>query len=323
MDSKNIAGPVKAAILIHALGKPLSEQLLQRLSNPEKERIQRHLSQIRTISPEVVAEVAREFTAIAQCYKSKQTSGSATAGINAKSDGDAAAKTNGLEAIQSLSAEQVFDLIKDEQPQTIAIILVHLKTSVASDVISMLPDEIKTEVAMRVVNLDKVTAAIVDEVNAVLKEILKTKQNSISNVTGGIDRLAEMLNQTDEISSELILNELEEADMEIAAQVKQRMFVFEDILLVDDRGVQKLLRKVETMELAIALKAASEEVREKIFKNMSERAGEMLQEEIEDMGPVRMKEVADAQQNITYIIQEMETKGELIIAGRRGDDIID
>jgi flagellar motor switch protein FliG len=201
--------------------------------------------------------------------------------------------------------------------------MVHLKTSVASDVIAKLPDEIKTEVAIRVVNLDKVTAAIVDEVNAVLKEILKTKQNSISTVTGGVGRLAEMLNQTDEISSELILNELEEADMEMAAQVKQHMFVFEDILLVDDRGVQKLLRKVETMELAIALKAASEEVKEKIFKNMSERAGEMLQEEIEGMGPVRMKEVTDAQQNITHIIQEMETKGELIIAGRRGDDIVD
>lgn len=323
MDSKNIAGPVKAAILIHALGKPLSERLLQRLSDPEKERIHRHLSQIRTIAPEVVAQVAREFAAIAQRYKSKPTSASATAGTDPKSGVDAAAETNGLEAIQSLSAEQVFDLIKDEQPQTIAIILVHLKTGVASDVIAKLPDEIKTEVAMRVVNLDKVTAAIVNEVNAVLKEILKTKQNSVSNVSGGIDRLAEMLNQTDEISSELILNELEEADMEVAAQVKQRMFVFEDILLVDDRGVQKLLRKVETMELAIALKAASEEVREKIFKNMSERAGEMLQEEIEDMGPVRMKEVTDAQQNITNIIQEMETKGELIIAGRRGDDIVD
>jgi flagellar motor switch protein FliG len=325
MDSKNIAGPVKAAILIHALGKPLSERLLQRLSDPEKKRIHSHLSQIRTISPEVVAQVAKEFAAIAQRYKSKQPSTAATAGAAADAipTADTAAETNGLEAIQSLNAEQVFDLIKNEQPQTIAIILVHLKTGVASDVIAKLPDEIKTEVAMRVVNLDKVTAAIVDEVNAVLIEILKTKQNSISNVTGGIDRLAEMLNQTDEISSELILNELEEADMEIAAQVKQRMFVFEDILLVDDRGVQKLLRKVETMELAIALKAASEEVREKIFKNMSERAGEMLQEEIEDMGPVRMKEVTDAQQNITNIIQEMETKGELIIAGRRGDDIVD
>ncbi len=324
MDSKGITGPVKAAILIHALGTPLANRLLQRLDEPEKERIQHHLSQIRTISPDVVTQVAREFAAIVQRYKSKQLTSSAGAGAIAEIAGaDTDAETSGLEALKSLSADQVFDLIKDEQPQTIAIILVHLKSSVASDVISKLPDEIKTEVAMRVVNLDKVTAAIVDEVNAVLKEILKTKKNSISTVTGGVDRLAEMLNQTDEISSELILNELEEADMEMAAQVKQHMFVFEDILLVDDRGVQKLLRKVETMELAIALKAASEEVREKIFKNMSERAGEMLQEEIEDMGPVRMKEVTDAQQNITNIIQEMETKGELIIAGRRGDDIVD
>ena len=313
MDSKDIAGPVKAAILIHALGKPMSDRLLRQLSASEKERIQDHLSQIQTISPQVVEQVAREFAAVVKRHKSKQ-------GPSVAADSNAAA--SGLAAINALGPEEIYDLIKDEQPQTIAIILVHLKTGTASDVISKLPDEIKTEVAMRVVNMDKVTAEIVDEVNTVLQDILKTKQNSVSNVSGGVDRLAEILNKTDEISSELILSELEEADMEMASQVKQRMFVFEDILLVDDRGVQKLLRKVETMELAIALKAASEEVKEKIFKNMSERAGEMLKEEIEDMGPVRMKEVTDSQQNITNIIQEMETKGELIIAGRRGDDIV-
>ena len=323
MDSKSIAGPVKAAILIHALGRPHAELLLRQLNDSEKERIQSHLSQLRTISPEVVAQVAAEFSAIIKNYRSKQGTSSQSDGHSKKNAADAESKASGLEALQSLNADDIYDLIKDEQPQTIAIILVHLQTSVASDVIAKLPDEIKTEVAMRVVNLDKVTAAIVDEVNSVLKDILKSKQNSVSNVTGGVDRLAEILNQTDEISSELILNELEEADMEVASQVKQRMFVFEDILLVDDRGVQKLLRKIETMELAIALKAASEEVKEKIFKNMSERAGEMLQEEIEDMGPVRMKEVTDSQQNITHIIQEMETKGELIIAGRRGDDIVE
>lgn len=323
MDPKRIAGPVKAAILIHALGRPLADILLQRLSASEKERINNHLSQIRTISPEVVEQVAEEFAVIAQRYKSKLSRSSSAEGVQAGIPaGDSNAEGSGLKAISTLSAEEIYDLIKDEQPQTIAIILVHLKTSVASDVIAKLPDEIKTEVAMRVVNLDKVTTAIVDEVNQILKDILKTKKNTISNVTGGVDRLAEILNQTDEMSSELILNEMEEADMEMAAQIKQRMFVFEDILLVDDRGVQKLLRKVETMELSIALKAASEEVKEKIFKNMSERAGEMLKEEIEDMGPVRMKEVDDAQQNITNIIQEMETKGELIIAGRRGEEII-
>jgi len=323
MDPKRIAGPVKAAILIHALGRPLADILLKRLSASEKEIINNHLSQIRTISPEVVEQVAKEFALIAQRYKSKQSRSAATKSVQAENDGNGLkAAGSGLKALSTLSAEEIYDLIRNEQPQTIAIILVHLNTRVASDVIAKLPDEIKTEVSMRIVNLDKVTAAIVDEVNEILKDILKTKRNTVSKVTGGVDRLAEILNQTDEISSELILNEMEETDMEMAAQIKQRMFVFEDIILVDDRGVQKLLRKIETMELAIALKAASEEVKEKIFKNMSERAGEMLREEIEDMGPVRMKEVEDSQQNITNIIQEMETKGELIIAGRRGDTII-
>jgi flagellar motor switch protein FliG len=203
-----------------------------------------------------------------------------------------------------------------------AIILIHLKTSAASDVLSMLPDEIKTEVALRISSLDKVISSMVEEVNHVFEEILKNKKGSVTNISGGVDRLAEILNNADEISSELILNEIEEADADLAAQIKQKMFVFEDLVLVDDRGFQKLLRKIETTELAIALKAASEEVKEKVFRNMSTRAADMLQEEMEDLGPVRMKEVSDSQQSITNIIQEMEAKGEVIISGRRGEEII-
>jgi flagellar motor switch protein FliG len=228
-----------------------------------------------------------------------------------------------LEAILSLDADEIYELIKDEHPQTIAIILIHLKTAVASDVVAKLPDEIKADVAVRVVTLERVNAEMIDEVNDAFNEILKNKKSSVVNISGGVDRLAEILNQTDEISSELILNEIEETDAEMAAQIKQKMFVFEDLVLVDDRGFQKLLRKVETVELAIALKAASEEVKEKVFRNMSERAGSMLQEEMEDLGPVRMKEVSDAQETITAIIQEMEAKGEIIISGRRGEEIID
>ena len=228
----------------------------------------------------------------------------------------------GLEAITSLSAEEISDLIKDEHPQTIAIILLHLKTPVASDVMANWPDDIKTDVSVRVITLEKVNADIVDEVNEVFKEILKNKKSSLANIRGGVDRLAEILNQTDEISSELILSEIEETDAEMAAQIKQKMFVFEDLVLVDDRGFQKLLRKIETVELATALKAAPDEVKDKVYRNMSERAGAMLQEEIEDLGPVRMTEVADAQQAITSIIQEMEAKGEVIISGRRGEEII-
>ena len=286
-----------------------------------------HLDKMGTISTQVIEYVAREFTAnaalktraaqLAAPVKANQT----PKGLQGKED--PSEETQGLEAILSLDADEIYDLIKDEHPQTIAIILIHLKTAVASDVMAQLPDEIKADVAVRVATLEKVNAEMIDEVNDAFKEILKNKKSSVVNISGGVDRLAEILNQTDEISSELILNEIEETDAEMAAQIKQKMFVFEDLVLVEDRGFQKLLRKVGTVELAIALKAASEEVKEKVFKNMSERAGLVLQEEMEDLGPVRMKEVSDAQQTITAIIQEMEVKGEIIISGRRGEEIID
>jgi flagellar motor switch protein FliG len=326
MDPKSLSGPLKAAILIRSMGNEVAATILNNLTEYEKKVVNRHLSQMGPISPEIVEYVAKEFTNMAARRGRTAQLGYHPEPEHAKmapQSGQASrSEKEGLDAILSLGADEIFDLIREEHPQTIAIVLVHLKTTVASDVLSKLPDEIKADVSLRVATLGKVNAEMVEEVNAVFKEILKNKRSSMAHVSGGIDRLAEILNQTDEISTELVLNEIEEANSEIAAKIKQKMFVFEDLVLVDDRGFQKLLRKVETAELAIALKAASEEVKEKVFRNMSERAGEMLREEMEDLGPVRMKEVADAQQNITNIIQEMETKGEIIISGRRGDEII-
>ena len=325
MNPNNLSGSLKAAILIHAMGKEVADTILSGLSEDEKRVVQQHLSQMGMISPDIIEFVAKEFTDVAVQRAGKKPSGllpsSPMHQIEDRKAGDFS-DNEGLEAIASLNADEIFELIKDEHPQTISIILIHLKTAVASDILSRLSDEIKTDVSVRVANLDKVNTEMVEEVNEVFKEILKSKKNSVANINGGINRLAEILNQTDEISSELILNEIEESNAELAAQIKQNMFVFEDLVLVDDRGFQKLLRKVETVELAIALKASSEEVKEKVFRNMSERAGDMLREEMEDLGPVRMKEVEDAQQNITRIIQEMETKGEIIISGRRGEEVI-
>jgi flagellar motor switch protein FliG len=325
MNANKLSGSLKAAILIHAMGRPAASRLLSRLTEEEVGLVNQHLDQLGTISPEVVEQVAREFTNLAQRIKRKLEKMESSTGKTQRQPQmrvTSESELSGLEAILSLSADEIFDLVKDEHPQTISIILIHLDTAIASDVISKLPDEIKADVAVRVTSLDKVNADMVEEINDAIKEILKNKKTVVSKVSGGVDRLAEMLNQADEISSELILNEIEESDAELAAEIKQKMFVFEDLILVDDRGFQKLLRKIETVELAVALKAASEEVKEKVFRNMSERAGEMLQEEIEDMGPVRMKEVLDSQQKITAIIQEMEARGELIISGRRGEEII-
>ena len=295
------------------------------LSENEKQVVQDHLDQMGVVSADVVEYIAKEFinTAVMRAHVPHLTPPAKPENTGDDDSGDDVEdEFEGLKAIESLGADEIYELIKDEHPQTIAIIIIHLKTPVASDVLSLLADEIKTDVSVRVANLEKVNTDMLEEVNFVFKEILKNKKSSVANISGGIDRLAEILNQTDEISNELILNEIEENDPDMAARIKQKMFVFEDLVLVDDRGFQKLLRKVETMELAIALKATSEEVKDKVFINMSERAGTMLQEEMDDLGPVRMKEVFDAQGAITNIIQEMEVKGEIIISGRRGEEII-
>jgi flagellar motor switch protein FliG len=326
MDPRSISGSLKAAILIRSLGSEVAGMIFAHLSDEEKRVVQGHLDGMGAVSADVIEYVAKEFmdTAAIKAHMAQLSPPpNADDPDDGQADGDAESQLEGMKAIESLGADEIYELIKDEHPQTIAIILIHLKTSVASDVLSQLSDEIKTDVSVRVATLDKVNADMVEEVNFVFKEILKNKKSSVANISGGIDRLAEILNLTDEISNELILNEIEENDPDMAAQIKQKMFVFEDLVLVDDRGFQKLLRKVETMELAIALKAASEEVKDKVFRNMSERAGTMLQEEMDDLGPVRMKEVSDAQTTITNIIQEMEVKGEIIISGRRGEEIIE
>ena len=318
MDTQQLSGSLKAAILIRSMGERSAAGIISRLTADERDLVNRHLGQIGTPSQELVDQVAQEFTLMAQRSKS---GGLALPAPSARGDSDGKG-VEGLDALKSLASDDIYELIKDEHPQTMAIVMIHLKTAVASEVISKMPDEIKTDVALRIAGMEKVIGAMVDEVNDVFKEILKNKKTSVASIGGGVDRLAEILNQADEISSELILNEIEEANAELAAQIKQKMFVFEDLVLVDDRGFQKLLRRVETKELSVALKAASEEVKQKVFKNMSERASEMLREEMETLGPVRMKEVSDAQQAITAIIQEMEAKGEVIISGRRGEQIV-
>jgi flagellar motor switch protein FliG len=321
-SAENLTGSLKAAILVQAMGEHAASRLMDSLTPAERDVIAEHLNGLENIPPDVIDQVAREF---ALRLKQAKNRSKALPGVGARGEGKGGGedkKGDALDAILNLPPDEIYELIKDEHPQTMAIILIHLKTSAASDVLSMLPDEIKTEVALRISSLDKVISSMVEEVNHVFEEILKNKKGSVTNMSGGVDRLAEILNNADEISSELILNEIEEADADLAAQIKQKMFVFEDLVLVDDRGFQKLLRKIETTELAIALKAASEEVKEKVFRNMSTRAADMLQEEMEDLGPVRMKEVSDSQQSITNIIQEMEAKGEVIISGRRGEEII-
>jgi len=325
MNMRQLSGSVKVAILTNAIGVQAAGPILERLDEEERQLIRKLQSKLGAVPQELADKVAMEFL---------QTTGAPMiaeeTGVHDKpeetNEEEAAIQDSqqiqNLKAIQNLAPNQLLQLIKDEHPQTIAIILVHLKPAIASDILSMLEEELKSDVALRIANLDKVMSGMVEEIDKVFEEILANNDQSATQEAGGVSRLAEILNSIDGGTAEQIIDDIEENDPDLADEIKQMMFVFEDIVLVDDKGLQKVLRSVESQELAVGLKAASEEVKEKIFKNMSERAAEILKEEMEVSGAVRMKDVTDAQQKITRIVQEMERKGEVIISGRGGEEFI-
>lgn len=323
MNMNQLSGSVKVAILTNAIGVKAAGPILARFGEEERRLISRLQGKLGAVPQELVEKVAMEFLATTGAPalidegKPSPEKEEETEPTNTSEQ-----KITNLKAIQNIAPNQLLQLIKDEHPQTIALILVHLNPAIASDILSMLEEEIKSDVAIRIANLDKVMSGMVEEIDKVFEEILSNKDQSSVQEAGGVSRLAEILNSIDGGTAEQIIDDIEENDPDLADEIKQMMFVFEDIVLVDDKGLQKVLRSVESQELAVGLKAASEEVQEKIFKNMSERAAEILKEEMEVSGAVRMKDVTDAQQKITRIVQEMERKGELIISGRGGEEFI-
>lgn len=345
MDTTNLPGALKVAVLIHSMGEEISRDIMARMGDAEKKLIQQHMSQIDSISPEVVEKISQEFATLVERMRQRNALGQILAetadseesqseplqvpempheSIPDESDPDTEPieEESTLKALQSIDPDQLVEMIKDEHPQTIAVIVVHLKPESGIAVLSKLPDNLKVEVAMRIARLDKVLSGMINEIDRLFEELMKKKKTSATHKTGGVSHLAELLNMAEGSAGEHILSEIEELNPDLAAQIKQMMFVFEDLVLVDDKGMQKVLRRVETPKLALALKGASEEVKNKIFKNMSERAGVMLKEEIDSIGAVRMKDVEEAQQNITKIIQELEAKSEIVISGRKGGDYI-
>ncbi|MBW1783277.1 MAG: flagellar motor switch protein FliG [Deltaproteobacteria bacterium] len=325
MDPRNLPGSIKAAILIQSAGKVTSEKILNRLEEQERKLITEHLTQMGEISPDLEEKVAEEFLQLSRQIKTPELESSAVANAAKEEETDRPEETkqaSDLTSLRSLEPDHLLELVRDEHPQTVAMILVHVRPEVASEVLANLSDETKADVGRRIATLDKVGSRMLDEIGKIFDDVLRENEDSVSHVKGGADLMAEILNQIDGMSGEVILDEIEEYNPELAAQIKQRMFTFEDLILVDNKGLQKVLRKVESKELAVSLKAASDEVKQKIFSNMSERAAQMVTEEMEVLGAVRMKDVEDAQHAITRIIQEMEDQGEVIISGRKGEQLI-
>jgi flagellar motor switch protein FliG len=321
MDPRNLIGSLKAAILVQALGWDVISPVIDQLSRVERNLIFKLQSKLGSISPRLVESVAKEFLEKANPPKQIESKNSEEK-VESAGDGLEEQRESNLKAIQSIPPDVLIQLIQHEHPQTISLIIAHLRPHIASEVMGLLPDELRPDVAYRIANLDKVASGMLEEIDRTFEEILSNKETSTTEKAGGVTRLAEILNMIDGTAAEQIIEEIEENDPDLAEEIRQNMFVFDDIILVDDRGLQKVLRSIESQELAVALKAAANEVKEKIFRNMSDRAADILKEEMEVSGAVRIKDVTDAQQKITKIVQDMERKGELVISGRGGEEFV-
>ena len=328
------AGKEKAAMLLISLGPEKSAEIFKHLKEEEIEQLTLEIANIRTVSPDEKEKVMEEFYQI--CLAQEYI---AEGGINyAKEILEKALGTQkALDIINKLTVSlqvrpfdfvrkadpaQLLNFIQNEHPQTIALILAYLKPAQASVVLSALPQDKQADVARRIATMDRTSPEVIKEVERVLEKKLSSLVTEDYTAAGGVQSIVDILNSVDRGTEKYIMETLEIEDTELAEEIKKRMFVFEDILTLDNRSIQRFLREVDNNQLAVALKGATEEVQRVIFSNMSKRLSEMIKEDIEYMGPVRLKDVEEAQQKIVNVIRKLEDAGEIVISRGGGDEII-
>lgn len=332
--SENINGVQKAAILLIALGPDKSANVFKHLKEDEIEQLTLEIANTRSVSPAIKDSILDEFyeVCLAQQYiaeggityakdllekalgaeRAKDVIGKLTASLQVRP----------FEFVRKTDASQLLNFIQDEHPQTIALILSYLSPGQASAIISALAPEKQTDVAKRIAQMDRTSPDVIKEVEKVLEQKLSSLVNQDYTIVGGIDSIVDILNTVDRGTEKHIMESLEIEDPELADEIRKKMFVFEDILSLDDRSVQRVLREVDNNELAVALKGSNEEVQNLIFNNLSKRLATMIKEDMDFMGPVRLKDVEEAQQKIVNIIRKLEDSAEIIISRGGGDEIV-
>ncbi|GFN31898.1 flagellar motor switch protein FliG [Paenibacillus xylaniclasticus] len=329
-----LTGRQKAAILLITLGPEVSAEIFKQLHEDEIEQLTLEIANVRKVDSTEREQILTEFHQICMAQEYIQQGGIAYAkDILEKALGEQKA----LEVINRLTATlqvrpfdfarkaeptQILNFIQNENPQTIALVLSYLQPEQASHILSSLPQEKQAEVARRIALMDSTSPEVLSQVERVLEQKLSATVTQDYSTAGGIESIVHILNGVDRGTERTILDALEIQDPELAEEIKKRMFVFEDIVNIDNRSIQRIIRDLETSDLQLALKVASEEVREAIFRNMSKRMSETFKEEMEYMGPVRLRDVEEAQTRIVATIRRLEEAGEIIIARGGGDDII-
>ncbi len=328
---KALSGRQKAAIFLVSVGSDVSSEVFKHLRDHEIEQLTFEIARLEAIGPEEKDQVLVEFQELMKAHDFISTGGIDYAReLLEKSLGSQKAVdiinrlTSSLEVrpfgfIRRTDPAQLLNFIQQEHPQTIALILAYLEPPKASVILGSLPHEIQSDVSKRIATMDRTSPEILREVERVLEKKLSTLSAEDYATSGGIEAIVEILNLVDRSTEKTIIESLEEEDPELAEEIKKRMFVFEDIVLLDDRAIQVVMREVDQPELAKALKSVDSEVQDKIFRNMSKRAAALLKEDMDYMGPIRLKDVEEAQQKIVAIIRKFEEQGEIVIA-RAGED---
>ncbi len=334
MKEDTIKGIQKAAILLITLGPERSAGIFKHLKEEEIEELTLEIANTRSVTPQVKEDVINEFyeVCLAQQYiaeggigyakdllekalgteKAMDVIGKLTASLQVKP----------FEFIRKTDPSQIINFIQDEHPQTIALILSYLSPAQSASILSSLAPDRQADVARRIAVMDRTSPDVIKEVEKVLESKLASLVNQDYTIIGGVDAVVEILNTVDRGTERHIMETLEIEEPELADEIRKKMFVFEDILLLDDKAIQRVLRDVDNSDLEMALKSANEQVQNAIFKNLSSRLAVMIKEDMEFMGPVRMKDVEEAQQKIVNIIRKLEDTGEIIISRGGGDEVV-
>ena len=328
---KELTGRQKAAVFLVTIGSEISSEIFKHLREDEIEALTFEIARLETVDSEDRDRVLMEFQELMMAQDFITTGGIEYAReLLEKSLGSQKAVdiinrlTSSLQVrpfdfVRRTDPMHLLNFIQTEHPQTIALILAYLEPQKASVILSSLPHEIQSDVAKRIATMDRTSPETLREVERVLEKKLSTLSSEDYTAAGGVESIVEILNLVDRSTEKVIIESLEEEDPELAEDIKKRMFVFEDIVMLDDRAIQKVLREVDVSEMAKALKSVDTEVQDKIFRNMSKRAATLLKEDMEYMGPIRMKDVEESQQKIVSIIRKLEEQGEIDVA-RAGED---
>ena len=330
----DLSGLSKAAIMLLAVGADEAASLMRNMQYEEVEEMTRELASLGSVTANLQTAVIREFyeQTLANKYVGEgnldfarnvlQNSLEAGAAERMLSQIQTQVQKTPFSFLQRAESDSLLTFIQDEHPQTIALVVCHLPHHKASEILVGLPMQKQLEVIKRIANMEQTNPEVIREVEQGLETRLSNMLSQSMEKAGGVETVAEILNLADRSSEKVIMEGLEVDDPDLVESIRRLMFVFEDVLLVNDKGIQNVLKEIDNNELAVALKTASEELKAKIFSNMSERASEMIGEEMEYMGPVRVSDVESAQQRIVDVVRRLEESGDVMIEGRGDSDMI-